>query len=149
MPRVLVVDDHPFVRRGVESILHTAPEWELCGEADNGNDAITLSESLKPEVIIMDVSMPGLNGIEATRTIHKNHPDTKVVLLTLHDAGELVKSAFRAGARGYLLKVDAEQELLKALRTVIGEGSYISSKIDHKIADAVINEMTEQPQPQT
>jgi DNA-binding NarL/FixJ family response regulator len=149
MPRVLIVDDHPFVRRGVESILLSAPEWELCGEADNGDDAIRMSEALKPEVIIMDVSMPGLSGIEATRTIHKNHPGTKVVLLTLHDAGELVRSAFRAGARGYLLKVDAEEELLRALRVVVGEGSYISSKIDHKIADAVINEITEQPQPQT
>lgn len=145
MPRVLVVDDHPFVRRGVETILHTAPEWELCGEADNGNDAIRLSETLRPEVIIMDVSMPGLNGIEATRTIHRNQPETKVILLTLHEAGELVKSAFRAGARGYLLKVDAEKELLKALRVVLGEGSYISAKIDHKVADAVINELTEQP----
>jgi len=146
MPRVLVVDDHPFVRRGVQSILHSAPEWELCGEADNGTDAIRLSESLRPEVVIMDVSMPGLNGIEATRAIHQSRPDTKVVLLTLHEAGELVKSAFRAGARGYLLKVDAEKELLKALRVVIGDGSYISPKIDHKIADAVIHELSEQPQ---
>jgi len=146
MPRVLIVDDHPFVRRGVQSILHTAPEWELCGEADNGNDAIRLSESLRPEVVIMDVSMPGLNGIEATRAIRQSHPNTKVVLLTLHEAGELVKSAFRAGARGYLLKIDAEKELLKALRVVIGEGSYISPKIDHKIADAVIHELSEQPQ---
>lgn len=145
MPRVLIVDDHPFVRRGVQSILHTAPEWEMCGEADNGNDAVRLSESLRPEVVIMDVSMPGLNGIEATRAIHQSHPDTKVVLLTLHEAGELVKSAFRAGARGYILKVDAEKELLKALRVVIGEGSYISPKIDHKIADAVILELAEQP----
>jgi DNA-binding NarL/FixJ family response regulator len=144
MPRVLIVDDHPFVRRGVQSILHAAPEWELCGEADNGNDAIRLSESLNPEVIIMDISMPGLNGIEATRTIHQSHPDTKVILLTLHEAGELVRSAFRAGARGYLLKVDADKELLKALRVVIGEGSYISPKIDHRIADAVIHEMAEQ-----
>lgn len=146
MPRVLIVDDHPFMRRGVQSILHTAPEWELCGEADNGNDAIRLSESLNPEVIIMDISMPGLNGIEATRAIHQSHPDTKVILLTLHEAGELVKSAFRAGARGYILKVDAEKELLKALRVVIGEGSYISTKIDHRIADAVIHELAEQPQ---
>jgi len=147
MHRVLIVDDHPFVRRGVQSILHSAPEWELCGEADNGTDAIRLSEALRPEVVIMDVSMPGLNGIEATRAIHKNQPNTKVVLLTLHEAGELVKSAFRAGARGYILKMDAEQELLKALRVVIGEGSYISPKIDHRVADAVIHELTEQPQP--
>src|SRR5580700_11230647 len=104
MPRVLIVDDHAFIRRGVQTILHPFPEWELCGEADNGNDAIRMAEELKPEVIIMDLSMPGLNGIEATRAIRKTQPAVKIVLLTLHESAELVRSAFRAGARGYLLK---------------------------------------------
>jgi len=141
MSRVLVVDDHAFIRRGVQSILHAFPEWELCGEADNGADAVRLSEALKPEVIIMDISMPGLNGIEATRTIHKNHPETKVILLTLHDNDELVRSAFRAGARGYLLKIDAEKELVQALREVVREGAYISPKIDPEVISSVLSEM--------
>lgn len=146
MPRVLIVDDHAFIRRGIQSILQAFPEWELSGEADNGNDAIRLAEALKPEIIIIDVSMPGLNGIEATRTIRRNNPHAKVVLLTLHESAELVRSAFRAGARGYLLKVDAEQELVKALTVVIGEGSYISPKIDSEVVKSVIKEMTEPPQ---
>jgi DNA-binding NarL/FixJ family response regulator len=125
----------------VQSILHAFPEWELCGEADNGADAVRLSEALKPEVIIMDISMPGLNGIEATRTIHKNHPETKVILLTLHDNDELVRSAFRAGARGYLLKIDAEKELVQALREVVREGAYISPKIDPEVISSVLSEM--------
>jgi DNA-binding NarL/FixJ family response regulator len=141
MSRVLVVDDHAFIRRGVQSILHAFPEWELCGEADNGADAVRLSEALKPEVIIMDISMPGLNGIEATRAIHKNHPETKVILLTLHDNDELVRSAFRAGARGYLLKIDAEKELVQALREVVREGAYISPKIDPEVISSVLSEM--------
>jgi len=141
MARVLIVDDHAFIRRGVQSILHAFPEWELCGEADNGADAVRLSEALKPEVIIMDISMPGLNGIEATRTIHKNHPETKVILLTLHDNNELVRSAFRAGARGYLLKVDAEKELVQALREIVREGAYISPKIDPEVISSVLSEM--------
>ena len=141
MSRVLVVDDHAFIRRGVQSILHAFPEWELCGEADNGADAVRLSEALKPEVIIMDISMPGLNGIEATRAIHKNHPETKVILLTLHDNDELVRSAFRAGARGYLLKIDAEKELVQALRDVVREGAYISPKIDPEVISSVLSEM--------
>jgi len=141
MSRVLVVDDHAFIRRGVQSILHAFPEWELCGEADNGADAVRLSEALKPEVIIMDISMPGLNGIEATRAIHKNHPETKVILLTLHDNDELVRSAFRAGARGYLLKIDAEKELVQALREVVREGAYISPKIDPEVISSVLAEM--------
>jgi DNA-binding NarL/FixJ family response regulator len=141
MPRVLIVDDHAFIRRGVQTILQPFPEWELCGEADNGTDAIRLAEELKPEVIIMDLSMPGLSGIEATRAIRKTQPAVKIVLLTLHESAELVRSAFRAGARGYLLKTDAEQELVKALTVVIGEGAYISPKIDSAVVKSVINEM--------
>jgi len=142
MPRVLVVDDHAFIRRGVTSILRSFPEWELCGEAENGEEAVRLADDLKPEVIIMDVSMPVLNGIEATKIISKAHPEIKIVLLTLHDSAELLRSGFRAGARGYLLKSDAEQELLKALDVVIGEGSYVSPRIDGLIAKNVISEMT-------
>jgi DNA-binding NarL/FixJ family response regulator len=141
MPRVLIVDDHAFIRRGVQTILHPFPEWELCGEADNGNDAIRMAEELKPEVIIMDLSMPGLNGIEATRAIRKTQPAVKIVLLTLHESAELVRSAFRAGARGYLLKTDAEQELVKALTVVTGQGTYISPRFDSTVVKSVISEI--------
>jgi len=130
MPRVLIVDDHVVIRRGVQGILSTYPEWDLCGEADNGQDAIRLAGELAPEVVIMDVSMPGMNGLEATRIIHDVLPETKVLLLTLHSSSEFVRSAFRAGARGYVLKSDAENELVRALNVVIGEGTYVSPAID-------------------
>jgi len=142
MPRVLIVDDHAFIRRGVQTILHPFPEWEFCGEAENGKEAIRMADQLKPEVIIMDISMPGVNGIEATRAIRKSQPDVKIVLLTLHDSSELLRIAFRAGARGYLLKTDAEQELVKALTVVLGEGAYISPRIDNDAVKSVINEMS-------
>jgi len=142
MPRVLIVDDHAFIRRGVQTILHPFPEWEFCGEADNGNDAIRMAVELKPEVIIMDVSMPGLNGIEAARAIRRIRPEIKIVLLTLHESADLVRTAFRAGARGYLLKTDAEQELVRALAVVVGEGAYISPKIDSKVVSSVISEIS-------
>lgn len=141
MCRVLIVDDHAFIRRGVQSILGGLPEWELCGEADNGNEAVRLSETLKPEIIIMDISMPGLNGIEATRAIHRNQPEMKVILLTLHESDELLRSAFRAGARGYLLKIDAERELVQALVQVARDGAYISPKVDPQVASSVFSEM--------
>lgn len=147
MPKVLIVDDHAFIRRGVQLILRPYSEWELCGEADNGTDAIRMADELKPEVIIMDVSMPGLNGIEATREICKARPDTKIVLLTLHESPDLVRSAFRAGARGYLLKTDAEQELVKALTVVIGEGAYISPRINQEVVKSVIREMGQRTDP--
>ena len=130
MPRVLIVDDHAVIRRGVQGILSTYPEWDLCGEADNGQDAIRLAGELAPEVVIMDVSMPGMNGLEATRIIHDVLPETKVLLLTLHSSSEFVRSAFRAGASGYVLKSDAENELVRALNVVIEESTYVSPAID-------------------
>ena len=141
MPRVLIVDDHAFIRRGVESILQGFPEWEMCGEASNGTDAIRLTQELKPEVILMDVTMPGMNGIDATRLIRKSHPYVKIVLLTLHESPEILRNGFLAGANGYLLKADAEQELMKALRVVIGDGSYISPKIDKDVVESIIKQI--------
>lgn len=134
MPRVLIVDDHAVIRRGVQGILNGYPEWELCGEADNGEEGVRLAGELQPEVVIMDVSMPGLNGLQATRIIHDVLPETKVVLLTLHSSGEFVRSAFHAGARGYVLKSDAENELVRALNIVVGEGTYVSPAIDARAA---------------
>jgi DNA-binding NarL/FixJ family response regulator len=141
MPKVLVVDDHAFIRRGVQAILQSVPEWEMCGEADNGKDAVRLAAELKPEVIVMDVSMPGLNGIEATRSICRNNPGTKVVLLTLHESDELLRNGFQAGARGYLIKSDAEDELLKALRVVVGSGSYISPRFSQDTVNSLMGSL--------
>jgi DNA-binding NarL/FixJ family response regulator len=134
MPRVVIVDDHAVIRRGVQGILSTHPEWDLCGEADNGQDAIRLASELAPEVVIMDISMPGMNGLEATRIMRDVLPETKVLLLTLHSSSEFVRSAFHAGARGYVLKSDAENELVRALNVVIGEGTYVSPAIDARAA---------------
>lgn len=145
MPRIIVVDDHAVIRRGVQGILQAFPEWELCGEAENGQEAINLAESVKPEIIIMDVSMPGLNGLEATRIIHSILPDTKVLLLTLHSSSELVRSAFRAGARGYVLKSDAEHELVRALNVLAGDGTYVSPSIDQHLAKQAVMEESRAP----
>ena len=141
MARVLIVDDHAFIRRGVRGILQDFPEWEVCAEADNGKDAVRLAEELKPEVILMDVSMPGITGLEAARSIRESDAHVKIILLTLHESTEVLRSGFRAGASGYLLKADAEEELLKALQVVIGDGSYISPKIDPAVVAHVISEM--------
>jgi DNA-binding NarL/FixJ family response regulator len=139
MPRVLIVDDHAFIRRGVRGILQDFPEWEVCAEADNGKDAIRLAKELKPEVILMDVSMPGTTGLEAARSIRGSDPSVKIILLTLHDSLELVQSAFQLGVNGYLLKTDAEQELVRALSVVIGDGTYASPKIDPDFVKGVIS----------
>jgi DNA-binding NarL/FixJ family response regulator len=145
MPRVIVVDDHAVIRRGVQGILSAFPEWELCGEAENGQEGVKLAETVRPEIVIMDVSMPGLNGLEATRIIHNILPDTKIVLLTLHSSTELVRSAFRAGARGYVLKSDAEHELVRALTVLAGDGTYVSPAIDQQLAQKAVLESTHAP----
>jgi DNA-binding NarL/FixJ family response regulator len=142
MPTVLVVDDHAFIRRGVRSILEPFPEWELCGEAENGQEAIQKASELNPAIVVMDVSMPVLDGIAATQAIKRRHPQTHVILLTLHNSRELLSRAFQAGARGYVLKADVDGELLKAMRIVTGEGSYISPKIDENSAKAVVREIS-------
>lgn len=140
MSKVLVVDDHAVIRRGVQGILRCYPEWELCGEAENGQEAVKLAEALRPEIIIMDVSMPVLNGLDAARIIHGLLPSAKILLLTLHSSTELVRSAFRAGARGYVLKSDAEHELIRALNVVVGDGTYVSPGIDGIVAQKAIVE---------
>lgn len=145
MPRVLIVDDHAFIRRGVQAILQSFPEWELCGEAGSGSEAVSLVDDLKPDVVLMDVTMPGMNGIEATRIIRKSHSGIKIVLLTLHESSEILRNGFRAGANGYLLKADAEEELMKAMRIVVGGGSYISPKIDHEVVAEIVKEIHPSP----
>jgi len=140
MPRVMIVDDHAVIRRGVQSILRAFPEWEVCAEAADGQEAVKLAQSIQPEIIIMDVSMPGLNGLEATRMIRNILPNIKILLLTLHSSAELVRSAFRAGARGYVLKSDAENELVRALNVVVGDGTYVSPGVDQQFAQRAILE---------
>jgi DNA-binding NarL/FixJ family response regulator len=130
MNRVLVVDDHTVIRRGIQSILRAWPDWEIAGEAADGEEAIRLALDLKPDVVLMDISMPRMGGLEATRAIRKLCPGIKILLLTLHDSLEWVETALQAGARGYLLKSDTEGELIRALNIVAGSGIYVSPSLD-------------------
>ena len=146
MPRVLVVDDHAFIRRGVNSILQSFPEWELCAEAENGQEAVRLADELRPEVIIMDVSMPVLNGIEATKLISRSHPEIKIVLLTLHDSAELLRSGFRAGARGYLLKSDAGRDLVSAIDALRRNKTFFTPKVSQMVLDGYLDKSPKEKQ---
>lgn len=102
----------------------------MSGEAENGKDAIELAAELHPDVVLLDVSMPGVTGLEAALVIRKHNPEVKIILLTLHDSRELVRNAFRAGVNGYLLKTDAEAELIHALRVVLNDETYLSPRFD-------------------
>ena len=141
MNRVLVVDDHTVIRRGIQSILRAWPDWEVSGEAASGEEAIELTRNLKPDIVLMDISMPGIGGLEATRLIRKICPEAKVLLLTLYDSLEWVETALRAGARGYLLKSDSEGELMRALNIVAGNGVYTSPSLDEDRVKKIIVEV--------
>ena len=138
MQRILVVDDHAVIRKGIQSILGAWPEWQVSGEAANGEDAVQLTKELKPDIVLMDISMPGMGGLEATRAIRKACPDAKVLLLTLHDSMEWVEIALHAGARGYLLKSDTEGELMRALKVVAENGIYASPSLDPDRVNRII-----------
>lgn len=116
--RILIVDDQPYVRRAVRSLLESKCEWEVCGEASDGREAIEKTEELHPDVVIMDMSMPGLNGLEATRFIHQRFPASEVVILTLHDFPGLSRMAQEAGAKGCVLKGNSNDLLIPAVQSV-------------------------------
>ena len=134
--RILLADDHPIVRKGFRLILRTEPGFEIVGEAANGREAVEMAGALKPEVVIMDVSMPELNGIEATRRITAISPRTRVVALTMHRDSVYVREILRAGASAYLLKDSAEAELLNAIRAVARGDSYLTPAV----SDAVLRD---------
>ena len=115
MSRILVVDDHAVVRRGVRALLETQEGWEVVGEATTGREAVELAGRLRPDVVVMDMSLPELNGLEATRQIRKQSPQTEVVVLTMHHSEALARDVLQAGARGYVLKSDADQSLIAAV----------------------------------
>ncbi len=116
--RILLADDHSVVRRGLRTLLETQPGWEICGEASNGREAIELTSELRPDVIVMDISMPELNGLEATRQITKKDPKIEVLILTLYDSEQMIRDARDAGAHGYILKSGLDSDLLAAVRSL-------------------------------
>jgi len=141
MNRVLVVDDHAVLRRGIQSIVRAWPGWEIAGEAGSGEEAVRLNSLLKPDIILMDISMPGIGGLEATKLICQQQPEAKILLLTLHDSIEWVRTAFQAGARGYLLKSDTEAELMRALETVAANRVYASPRLDSARIKSIVNDL--------
>ncbi len=114
--RIFIADDHEVVRKGLMSLLQAQPDWEVCGEAADGREAVDKAQQLKPDVVILDIGMPSLNGLEATRQILKSNPQAKVLILTLHDSDQVVREVLNAGARGFLLKSDAARDLVAASR---------------------------------
>jgi len=127
--RVLLADDHSLVRRGLALILATDPTMQLVGEARDGNEAIELVATLQPDVVVMDISMTGMNGIECTRVLSERNPNTKVIVLSMHRDPVYVREALRVGAKGYLIKEDTDDNLLSAIRNVAKGNAFLSPAV--------------------
>jgi len=136
--RVLLADDHTILRQGLRSLLESEDDILIVGEACDGRQAIELAKSTNPDVIVMDISMQGMNGLEATRQILKKVPNTKVVILSIHEKGNYVGSALRAGASGYIVKSSAYDELKQAIQAAARGDTYLSPSISHVVVDGYL-----------
>jgi DNA-binding NarL/FixJ family response regulator len=137
--RILVADDHEVVRRGLCALLRAQANWEVCGEASNGREAVDQALKLKPEVLILDIGMPNLNGLEAARQVLKSNPNIKILILTLHDSDQVVREVLNAGARGFLLKSDAARDLVAAVEALRRNQTYFTPKVASMVLDGYLH----------
>lgn len=139
--RIVLADDHKILREGLRYLLETQLGHSVVGEADTGRKALALVNSMSPDLVIMDLSMPDMNGIEATRTIHKDHPEVKVIALSMHSDKRFVGDMLSAGASAYLLKDCAFDELEKAVEAVCSESSYVSTDLRSSLLDDYVKKL--------
>jgi len=130
---VLLVDDHKIMRDGIKAILRHSDEFRVIGESENGTDAVQFCRRSKPDIILMDIGLPGLNGVETTQEILRHQPDARIVMLSMYDDEHSVVSAIRAGARAFVLKKASDNDLIDALRTVAKGGSYLSPQVSDRL----------------
>jgi two-component system, NarL family, response regulator NreC len=141
--RILLADDHTLVRHGFRKILEQRPDWEVIGEAGDGRDAVRQAAATEPDVAVLDIGMPLLNGIEATRQIVRQQPATRVLILSMHQDEAYIIQALKAGARGYLLKDSADTELLRGVAVVAAGKSYFSPAVAKVMLDDYVRHMAE------
>jgi len=124
--RILIADDHDLVRRGLRSLLESHAGWNVCAEARTGQEAVSLAEELKPDIAILDIAMPELNGIEAARRIRKTCPHTEILLVSAHHSDQLVRKIVEAGIRGYVVKSDSERDLVAAVEALSNHKPWVT-----------------------
>jgi DNA-binding NarL/FixJ family response regulator len=138
MLRILLADDHDIVRRGLKDLLEQHVGWQVCAEAANGREAVELALQHRPHVAVIDLSMPELNGLEATRRIRQSLPDTEVLIFTMHESEELIREVLGAGARGYLLKSDAVRQLIPAVESLSQKKPYFAGRVSEVVLDGFL-----------
>jgi len=135
--RILIADDHHVVRTGLRALLESKAGWQVCAEATNGREAVEQAGQLKPDVAVLDIGMPLLNGVEATRQIRKLAPHTEILILTMHDSELLVQEVLEAGAHGYILKDDADRNLIAAVDALRRHKPFLSARVSDAVSKAV------------
>ena len=145
--RILLADDHAVVREGLRVLVEAQPDLEVVGEASDGDSACRLAGELRPDVVVMDVSMPGLTGDRATQLLKQGHPDIKVLALTVYEDRSHLRQLLKAGAAGYVLKLATGAELLRAIRVVAAGGVYLDPAVAGKVVDDIVNEDAEGGRP--
>jgi len=137
--KILIADDHELVRKGLRTVLETQPGWTVCGEAVNGRQAVELAIRLAPDVTILDVTMPELNGLEATRQIRKENSDAEILILTMHESEQLIGEVLAAGAHGYILKADTSRLLVSAVDSLARHKPFFTGKVSELILSGYLN----------
>jgi len=126
--RILIADDHDLMRRGVKALLQSHAGWEVCGEAHTGREAVAKAEELKPDIVVLDISMPDLNGVDAAKRIRKGSPDTEVLILSVHYSDQLIRDILEAGVRGYIVKSDSDRDLIIAVETLANHKPFFTPR---------------------
>ena len=139
MLRILIADDHDVARRGIRTLLDNHAGWQVCGEAKDGRETVEMASQLRPDLILLDVGMPNLNGLEATRQILANSPNTLILILTMHDTDQVVREVLRAGARGFLLKSDAGRDLIAAVEALQQKRTFFTTKVSQMVLTGFLN----------
>ena len=126
--RILIADDHDLMRRGLKALVESHPGWQVCDEAHTGREAVTKAEQMKPDIVVLDISMPELNGVEAARNIRKVSPNTEILILSVHYSDQLIREILEAGVRGYIMKSDSDRDLILALEKLANRRPFFTSK---------------------
>ncbi len=137
--RILIADDHEVARKGIRALLENHPGWEVCGEAADGREAVKTAARLKPDLVLLDIGMPSLNGLDATRQILADEPDTLVLILTMHDSEQVVREVLAAGARGFLLKSDAGRDLVTAVEALQLRRTFFTTKVAQLVLEGYLH----------
>jgi DNA-binding NarL/FixJ family response regulator len=139
MLRILIADDHELARRGIRALLESHAGWQVCGEARDGRETVELAASTRPHVVLLDIGMPNLNGLEATRQILAASPSVAILILTMHDSDNVVREVLRAGARGYLLKSDAGRDLVTAVEALQLQRTFFTTRVSQMVLEGFLD----------